>query len=97
MPLYEFECKCGSIFEKFNKLEFFEKEVKCNQCGGFAQLNIKPVKSKVFQKQHLDGVCTDGLTYQPTIVGSKQEVVDAVNRFNDSEVASKEGKVVVVE
>ena len=97
MPLYEFECKCGAIFEKFLKLELFEKEIKCTNCGGLAQLNIKPVKSKVFRKQHLDGVCTDNINYKPTVVGSKQEVVDAMNRFNDSEIASKQGKVVIAE
>lgn len=96
MPLYEFECKCGYIFEEFRKLELYEQEIKCKQCGGLAQLVLKPLRVKMFKTQELHGV-NIGKEYKPTIVRNKQDVVDAMNRFNDSEIASKQGKVTIAE
>ena len=94
MPLYEFECECGK-FTEFFKLKDFRRKITC-KCGREAKLIISPVKSKVFRTQHLHGVET-GLEETAHIVRNKQDVIDARNRYNDSQIATKQGKVSIME
>lgn len=45
MPLYEYKCKCGFIFEDLKKMD--EDTASCKKCGGTAKRQMSRVASVV--------------------------------------------------
>ena len=40
MPIYEYECSCGKVFEKLESINSQEKTAPCPQCGATAKRKI---------------------------------------------------------
>ena len=59
---------------------------------------MSPVSSKIFKPQTVGATLTDKDGNDVNqFVRNKGELTDAINRFNDTERASKTGKVAVLE
>jgi len=92
MPLYEFKCRCcGLLFEKILKIDEFTDRFVCDECNDIAYLQISKSNFKVFESQYV----RDIQDKDPPYVRNRQELTDAINRFNDTELASKQGKLAV--
>jgi putative FmdB family regulatory protein len=89
MPIYEFKCiKCGRVQEYYLKPHEIKKKRRCDMCfGKLAQV------FSVFTPKTYNEDCVRDLQHEPVRIGRKQDITDAINRFNDSELASKQGKV----
>jgi len=96
MPIYEYRCKrCKNIFEKIQNINVVRFE-KCPECGGrcsrilsTSQLVTKPSTQIQSFKPH---EVTD-IGDKPVFVKNRQELKDALARHNDSEEASRVGKL----
>jgi len=92
MPIYEYKCtKCKHEFEVYEKVNDFSFH-SCPKCNGMTIRLLSAPVVKSFNPQSIDDIQD-----KPVYVKNKQEVTDAVNKFNDSELASKQGKVRVYE
>ncbi|MBQ3033940.1 MAG: zinc ribbon domain-containing protein [Deferribacterales bacterium] len=40
MPIYEYQCSCGNIFEKLESINSQDKEASCPKCGNTAKRKI---------------------------------------------------------
>ena len=92
MPIYEYRCtKCKHQFEVYEKINS-DGWQNCPKCKGIGIRVLSAPVVKSFNPQSIDDIQD-----KPVYVKNKQEVTDAVNKFNDSELASKQGKVRVYE
>ncbi len=99
MPIYEYECKsCGLIHEHYCNVSEFERERRCIFCEGIAKVILSLSSVHVFKPQVVGASLTgkDGEDINP-FVHNKQELTDAINKYNDTERASKTGKVAILE
>jgi putative FmdB family regulatory protein len=91
MPLYDFRCKtCDFEFERI--MSVHDEYVKCPECNGLSFKAISKPNIKVFRPQFLEHLQHENVPY----VRNRQEVTDAINRYNDGELASKQGKLSVM-
>ena len=88
MPLYDYKCpSCDFVFERVGMID--EDRAKCPECDGLAKRQISRFNVHVFVSQHV----RDIQDANPPYVRNRQELRDAVNRFNDTELASKQGRI----
>jgi putative FmdB family regulatory protein len=91
MPLYDFKCKsCDFGFEQVAKI--IDEYVYCPECDGLAFRQISKPNIHVFKAQVLENLQHENAPY----VRNRQELTDAINRYNDGELASKQGKAAVL-
>jgi len=99
MPLYEYKCeKCGLTHDRYCKIKESENQFICSFCGDFMRKVISPMNVRSFKPQFVGATLTDkdgGDVNQ--YVRNKQELTDAINRYNDTERASKTGRVAILE
>jgi len=89
MPIYEFKCtKCGKVFERIMPVYSYRNSGAICDCGDVALRQISAHRVRSFNPQFVEDIQD-----KPVYVRNKQELTDAVNKFNDSELASKQGKV----
>ena len=62
---------------------------ECPECNDIAKRQISKFNFKMFPACHV----TDIQHENPPYVRNWQELTDALNRFNDTELASKQGKL----
>jgi putative FmdB family regulatory protein len=99
MPLYEYECpECGATLEKYFKVEEYKTQIKCYCCNGSMERIISKTSVKIFRSQFVGATLTDkdGNDVQQ-YVRNKQDLGDAIKRYNDTERASKTGKIAILE
>lgn len=88
MPLYEYKCNsCKHEFEQFGHVD--DKLTICPECGMTGTRQLSKPNVHVFVAQHVRDIQDSN----PPYVRNRQELTDAVNRFNDTELASKQGKI----
>jgi|SRR3972149_7497390 len=98
MPIYEYKCNdCGILFERFYSLKEYDRIQKfyvviCNKCKGEATQQISKTFGRVFKGQRLTM-----LSEEAPYAGSMREVKDHINRYNDSELAQKQGRVALAD
>jgi putative FmdB family regulatory protein len=89
MPIYEFKCiKCGKKHEYFLKPFELKKKRRCESCFSKMAQVFSVFTPKTYRED-----CLRDLQHDPVRVGRKQDITDAINKFNDSEFASKHGRV----
>ena len=92
MPIYEFKCcHCGTIFERITRSK--EDVSFCSNCGS---KKIKPMLS-IFKPKSFDAQMIKDIQHEPVYVRNRSELRDSINRFNDTELASVQGKVAIYE
>jgi putative FmdB family regulatory protein len=96
MPIYEFECQvCKKKLELYLKVDECGQNLYCPEC---VQVKLTKIISKPivrsFKPQTLDIIDDNE---KPMHASNKQELTDAINRYNDSKWANKSGKVAVLE
>lgn len=100
MPLYEYICKdCKRIHSVVLKIDEWKDTAGCPFCGSITkQVISSPLVIRSFKPQVVGATLTsvDGDDVNQ-YVRNKQELTDAVNRYNDTERASRTGKVAVLE
>ena len=90
MPIYEYECpRRGVLFERIQKIDD-QLVVECpnKPCQGYPKKLISNGAVHVFDAQFCENI-----DHEPVYVRTKQDVVDAVNRHNDTELAQKQGRL----
>lgn len=91
VPIYEYKCiVCEHEFENIDAID--AKEPQCVDCGGDTYRMLSAHRPRSFDSQFVRDIQNE-----PVYVRNKQELTDAVNRFNDGELADKQGKVRVYE
>jgi DNA-directed RNA polymerase subunit RPC12/RpoP len=65
--------------------------IHCPECNGLAYKVFAPPVVKVFKTQVLEHIQDEN----PPIVRNRQDVTDAINRFNDTQFADQHGKAAV--
>jgi putative FmdB family regulatory protein len=94
MPLYEFDCdNCKRQFDIFLKIKDYDKPQICELCDGSLTRLVSKPKVKVFKAQHVHIVDKND---KPTYVRNNSELKDAINRYNDSDLAIS-GKIAIGE
>ena len=99
MPIYEFKCeKCGVIQDVYRKVVERDNDSICPRCENKQKRLISKLTTRVFEPQTVGATLTDkdGNDINP-YVRNKQELTDAINKYNDTERASKTGKVAILE
>lgn len=99
MPLYEYECpKCGTTHNRIRAVEDCNAVTICPHCRCRMTKLFSVCSMKVFKSQFVGAttIDKDGNDVTP-YVRNKQELTDAINRHNDSERASKTGRVAILE
>lgn len=99
MPLYEYLCEsCGKVHGELCKVSEWEKIKECPFCNGNSKQIISSVNISSFKSQIVGATLTDKDGNDVNqYVRNKGELTDAVNRYNDTERASKTGKVAILE
>jgi putative FmdB family regulatory protein len=98
MPEYEYVWKkCGKTHSEFHRVSEWRGEGECPFCGAnskqiISTFNVSSFKSQVVVATLTDKDGSDVNQY----VRNKRELKDAINRFNDTERASKTGRVAVL-
>ena len=98
MPIYEFYCnKCKSTIGEFMKIEDHDRPQKCGHCGKKMKRIFSVHNVHNFIAQDLNVTITDRKTGDEKILhaGSRQDLKDAINRYNDTPEAAKTGRVAV--
>jgi putative FmdB family regulatory protein len=98
MPIYEFECPgCKKRKETYSSVKERKLTTLCINCGLIMQPVFSLFVPKIFRRQTVDVTITERSSGDERLysVGNKQELRDVVNRYNDTEQASKTGKVAV--
>ena len=90
MSIYEFKCdSCGYEFEKI--LRFTEiTSVVCPVCGSPTDHKIMSALGNI---KNFEAHYQDHIDHKPVLVRNRQDLKDALARHNDSELASKVGKL----
>ena len=92
MPIYDYSCKnCGNVFERFAKIG--EKVGPCPLCSS-EDITLVP---SVFRAKAWNPQFVRDIQDKPIFVRNRNELRDSINKFNDSELASIQGKVAVYE
>jgi putative FmdB family regulatory protein len=99
MPIYEYLCEnCGARQERFRKVSEYNNSVFCIHCGNKCKKLISKMNMKIFEPQVVGATITDESGNDINqFVRNKSELVDAINRYNDTSRASKTGKVALYE
>lgn len=99
MPLYDYVCReCGKIHVELHKINEWKSVRKCPFCGADSKQVLSPINISSFTPQTVDATLTDKEGNDVNqFVRNKQELTDAINKYNDTERASKTGKVAVLE
>ena len=93
MPMYEYECTlCGGIFEHIKP--FGECYTVCVFCGC---ARVKKLISAPAIIEKFDPYMETDIYDKPIKIRTKQDLRDAVAKYNDGEWASKTGKLAVLD
>ena len=93
MPLFDFRCTaCNNVTEHYLPLQNTDDPISCKICGSPKQKMLPFTYCRNFEAQ----VVTD-IGDKPVYVRNKQELTDAINRFNDSHLAHQHGKARIYE
>lgn len=97
--LYEYECNwCGNNTEVIGSVDDYNKTVVCPSCRNVMKRIISPVSVRSFIPQTVGATITDKDGNDVNqFVRNKGELTDAINRYNDTERASKTGRVAVLD
>lgn len=89
MPLYDYKCdNCNSEFEVFGKPN--ELQVICPFCNSLTKHRLI---SKFGKIENFDPHFETDIDDKPVFVRHRQDLKDAIAKFNDGEQASKTGKL----
>ena len=90
MPLYEYECKsCNSVFDMVRSIHEDVIYSYCPKCHALCFKILSKPNMHIFKPQNVN------IDDSAPFVRNRQELTDAVNKFNDTEIASVHGKVAV--
>jgi|GEM_PF-497655 len=99
MPIYQYECnKCGRSIERYRNISECDDPVVCLICNSNAKRVFSVHNVRAFNAQIVGATLTgkDGEDINQ-YVRNRQELTDAINRYNDTERASKTGKLAILE
>jgi putative FmdB family regulatory protein len=99
MPIYEYKCdECGTIHEHYCKITEYSETNSCPICNSICRKILSNTAIHVFKPQIVGASITgkDGEDINP-YVRNKQELTDAINKYNDTERASKTGRVAILD
>ena len=100
MPIYEYFCKqCKITVGLYRPINECNKGAICGQCMKPMKKIFSAYAAVPFKSQDLNLTITDRRTGDEKILkaGNRQQLTDAINRYNDTPEASKTGKVAVLE
>jgi len=94
MPIYEFQCGwCGRTAEKYMSVDEWKTEkISCPNCGRKANKVFSACRQREFTARYIRDIQD-----KPVFVRNSAELRGEINRFNDSELAAKQGKISVYE
>ena len=77
----------------------WNKKRKCDECGRTMKKLLSVHQARAFVEQDLNVALTDRKTGDEKVLHARnrQDVKDAINRYNDTPEASKTGKISQVE
>jgi NAD-dependent SIR2 family protein deacetylase len=98
MPLFDFKCpECGYVMkDQYRNKSEMENCCfpHCDKCGTVTEVMFNTITSNCvnFEAQWIRDISN-----RPVFVRNKSELNDAIAKFNDTELASKQGRVHVYE
>jgi len=91
MPLYDFKCDdCNIEFEAFGGRNI--KSAMCPKCNKLTSHKLISAPGKV---ENFEDYLEEDITGKPIHIKHKQDLRDAIARYNDSELAAKTGKLAI--
>lgn len=93
MPLFDFKCEvCNDVSEHYLPLSNTGDVIHCKTCGNRKHKMLPFTHCRNFEAQFVENIDD-----KPVYVRNRQELKDAVNRFNDSHLAAQHGRVRIYE
>ena len=100
MPIYEYHCnKCKRTVGMYAPIREYNKKRKCQECGKIMTKIYSIAHPRPFVEQLLNVTITDRKTGDENMIVArkKQDITDAINKYNDTPEAAKTGKISQVE